>query len=138
MERKLMNASSPKNKSEKHEIVGVSVYHSPTKDRSRPPTPLIDAKENSPHVPEIDHKIEFLSREMQEVQLDESSRNLKPLCKNDIYQPNNTHGNEISMRNIFKTERFLYNNKEQESEIMELLTICEQTRIYSFQEFLGL
>ncbi|CAG8620482.1 545_t:CDS:2, partial [Dentiscutata heterogama] len=128
-----------KNRSEKHEILKVSVYPSPIRDRNKPPTPFNDTKENSPHVvPEIDHRIEFLSREIQEIQLDKSKSSLKPQYKNDIYQSINTHDVEVSMRKVSKIERSLYNNKVHESEIMELLTICEQTRVYSFQEFLGL
>ncbi|CAG8573121.1 20586_t:CDS:2 [Dentiscutata erythropus] len=129
-----------KNRNEKHEKLKVSVYPSPTRDRNRPPTPFNDTKENSPLVvPEIDHRIEFLSREIQEIQLDKSESSLKPQYKNDIYQSNNTHDDiEASMKKISKIESSLYNNKVYESEIMELLTICEQTRVYSFQEFLGL
>ncbi|KAF0432447.1 Serine/threonine-protein kinase haspin [Gigaspora margarita] len=129
-----------KNRNEKHEILRVSVYPSPTKDQNKSPSTLFNyTKENSPHVvPEIDHRIEFLSKEIQEIQLENSKSNLKPQCKNDIYKSNNTSDTEVPVKTISKIERPLYNNKSQESEIMELLTICEQTRIYSFQEFLGL
>ncbi|RIB05917.1 hypothetical protein C2G38_554764 [Gigaspora rosea] len=127
-----------KYRNEKHEILRVSVYPSPTKDQNKSPTSFNDTKENPPHVPEIDHRIEFLSKEIQEIQLEKSKSNLKPQFKNDIYRSNNTHDIEAPVKMISKIERSLYNNKSQESEIMELLTICEQTRIYSFQEFLGL
>ncbi|CAG8657956.1 7758_t:CDS:2, partial [Scutellospora calospora] len=94
---------------------------------------------NSPQVHEIDHRIEVISRELKEVQLDKPSKSsLKLSNKKDVYYSNNEHDTEVTTTKISKIARSLHKNKVQEPEIIELLTICEQTRIYSFQEFLGL